>query len=152
MDNALLLPLINEVLAANGVASVDQGQLEIVLNMVKERMTYVADFWPQASFFFQSPSTIDVDTVKPKWNANKTVFFEQMIVAFQQKENWLASELEPFFKQEVANSGMKIGELMMPYRIMLVGGKFGPDVFLITELLGKDEVIARIEKAPPLFQ
>jgi glutamyl-tRNA synthetase len=46
---------------------------------------------------------------------------------------------------------MKIGELMLPFRIMLVGGKFGPDVFLITELLGKEEVIARIRKALPLL-
>lgn len=44
-----------------------------------------------------------------------------------------------------------MGELMMPYRIMLVGGKFGPDVFQITELLGKEEVIRRIGKALPLF-
>ena len=42
---------------------------------------------------------------------------------------------------------MKIGELMMPFRIMLVGGKFGPDVFKIAELLGKEEVIARIASA-----
>ena len=47
---------------------------------------------------------------------------------------------------------MKIGELMMPFRIMLVGGKFGPDVFKITEILGKDEVIKRIQIAVPEFQ
>ncbi len=42
---------------------------------------------------------------------------------------------------------MKMGELMMPFRIMLVGGKFGPDVFQIVELLGQQEVIARVKKA-----
>jgi len=35
---------------------------------------------------------------------------------------------------------------MMPFRIMLVGGKFGPDVFLIVELLGRDQVIQRMKK------
>lgn len=47
---------------------------------------------------------------------------------------------------------MKMGELMMPFRIMLVGGKFGPDVFKIAEVLGKDEVIERIQIAVPKFQ
>ena len=47
---------------------------------------------------------------------------------------------------------MKMGELMMPYRIMLVGGKFGPDVFKITELLGKEEVLERIQLALPAFE
>ena len=36
---------------------------------------------------------------------------------------------------------------MLPFRIMLVGGKYGPGVFHIAELLGKEETIKRIEKA-----
>ena len=33
---------------------------------------------------------------------------------------------------------------MLPFRIMLVGGKFGPGVFDIAVVLGKDETIRRI--------
>ena len=33
---------------------------------------------------------------------------------------------------------------MLPFRIMLVGGKFGPGVFDIAEILGKEETIKRI--------
>ncbi|MNL29864.1 Glutamate--tRNA ligase [compost metagenome] len=55
--------------------------------------------------------------------------------------------METFFKGAIQASGMKMGELMMPFRIMLVGGKFGPDVFQIVSLLGKEEVIARVDKA-----
>jgi len=40
---------------------------------------------------------------------------------------------------------------MLPFRIMLVGGKFGPHVFDIAALLGKDETINRIEKALVVF-
>jgi glutamyl-tRNA synthetase len=40
---------------------------------------------------------------------------------------------------------------MLPFRIMLVGGKFGPHVFDIAELLGKEETIKRIEKALEVF-
>jgi len=43
--------------------------------------------------------------------------------------------------------GIKIGEVMLPFRIILVGGKFGPAVFDIAEVLGKEEVTARIESA-----
>ena len=151
-DNAELLPQINEVLALNNISNVDEDYLNTVLSAVKERMTYVSDFWGQASFFFQVPTQYDVDAVKPKWNADKTAFFENIITEFEQQSEWTAEALEPFFKGKVAESGMKIGELMMPYRIMLVGGKFGPDVFLITELLGKEQVIARVKKALALFK
>jgi glutamyl-tRNA synthetase len=41
---------------------------------------------------------------------------------------------------------MKPGEVLMPFRIMLVGGKFGPGVFDIVALIGKKETIKRIEQ------
>jgi len=151
MDNATLTPAINSILTENGIINADASLVQNVLLVVKERMTFVSDFWAQSSFFFQEPQQIDVDAVKPKWTAEKTAFFEQIIQEFATVEHWDAPTLEPFFKEKVAASGMKIGELMMPFRIMLVGGKFGPDVFLIAALLGKQEVIKRITKALPLF-
>jgi len=151
-DDVVLLPQVKEVLAANGITDVEDSYVERVLVAVKERMTYVSDFWNQASFFFADPVQYDVDAVKPKWNDNKTVFFENIVKDFEAQQSWTAEVLEPMFKGKVAESGMKIGELMMPFRIMLVGGKFGPDVFVITELLGKEKVIERVNKALALFK
>lgn len=151
-SNEELFPEIKSILAENGVEQADEAFTNRVLDAVKERMTYLSDFWAQASFFFQEPQTIDVDAVKPKWNEDKTAFFENIIEEFKGIEDWTAARLEPFFKSKVADSGMKIGELMMPFRIMLVGGKFGPDVFLIADLLGKDQVISRVQKAVQLFK
>ena len=150
--NDVLLPQINDILSENNVSDISEEYTLAVLSAVKERMTYVSDFWTQASFFFVEPQSYDLDAVKSKWNDDKTSFFENIIAEFSTKDNWVATDLEPFFKSKVAESGMKIGELMMPYRIMLVGGKFGPDVFQITELLGKENVIVRITKALGLLK
>jgi len=40
---------------------------------------------------------------------------------------------------------------MLPLRIMLVGGKFGPHVFDIAATLGKEESIKRIKKGLSLI-
>jgi len=141
-----LLPQIKEVLAHHQVAA-EEGYVNRVLAAVKERLTFVEDFWAQASFFFVQPVEYDLNAVKPKWSAEKTVFFEDMMTSFEGFTEWKAAQLESFFKEAIQNSGMKMGELMMPFRIMLVGGKFGPDVFQIVELLGQREVIERIKKA-----
>src|SRR5690606_33709656 len=142
-------PQIEGVLNQHEVTSRPSDYVLKVLALVKERMTFVEDFWEQASFFFTIPDIYDVDAVKPKWNENKTASFQNIAADFETMQEWTAISLEPFFKNKVADSGMKIGELMMPFRIMLVGRKFGPDVFQIAERLGKDEVIKRIEKALP---
>ena len=41
---------------------------------------------------------------------------------------------------------------MLPFRIMLVGGKFGPGVFDIAGLIGKEETTKRIEHTLSLLQ
>ena len=149
-----LLPQIKAILNNHGIAlsGFSEKKLRSVVDLVKERLTYVEDFWEQAQFFFQQPETYDTSAIKGKWNPEKTVFFQDIKQLFGDQENWEPVQLEKTFKDKISQSGMKIGELMMPFRIMLVGGKFGPDVFRIVELLGKDEVIARIEKALPNFQ
>lgn len=149
-DNEQLLPQISALLEAQGVQA-DLTLTDRVLSAVKERLTFLSDFWTQAFFFFVQPEEYDLAAVQSKWNTDKKDFFKQILIDFAEQDKWTAAALEPVFKGKIAQSGLKVGELMLPLRIMLVGGKFGPDVFLIAELLGKDEVIARIRKALPLL-
>ncbi len=148
--DAELLPQVQAILASHEVVAED-AYTEKVLHAVKDRLTFMEDFWAQASFFFAAPVSYDLDAVKPKWSEEKTAFFQQIIQDFEGFDLWEAASLEPFFKEAIKASGMKMGELMMPFRIMLVGGKFGPDVFLIVELLGRDQVIQRMKKALAAF-
>ncbi|MBC7589020.1 MAG: glutamate--tRNA ligase, partial [Chitinophagaceae bacterium] len=99
----------------------------------------------QASFFFQSPIEIDTVSIKPKWDEKKKLFFEEARNIFAQTQVWQAINLEDSFKALAASHQLKTGELMLPLRIMLVGGKFGPGVFEIAEIIGKEQTVKRIE-------
>ena len=46
---------------------------------------------------------------------------------------------------------MKKGEAMLPLRVMLVGGKFGPDLFFILSHIGGKEAAARIRRVLDLL-
>jgi len=122
-----------------------------ILELVKERLVLLSDFWPQASFFFTEPTSIDVDSVKPKWSAEKGAFFTNLIHQFSQSNSWDSVALEEQFKTQAEQAGLKVGELMLPFRIMLVGGKFGPAVFDIAATIGKEKTLQRIQHALPLF-
>ena len=128
----------------------DDAYLESVISLVKERLTFLQDFWEHASFFFEQPKEYDLNAVKPKWNDDKTAFFREYIDALQSLEN-SAPVLEAAFKDLAQSRNIKVGELMLPLRVMLVGGKFGPGVFDIAALLGKDESISRVQKALSAF-
>jgi len=110
-------------------------------------MTFLQDFWDQASFFFDQPAVYDLNAVKPKWSDSKTEYFNELIKTWEGAKAWDAINLETVFKTLAEEKGIKPGELMLPFRVMLVGGKFGPGVFDIAVLLGKEETIKRIQKA-----
>jgi glutamyl-tRNA synthetase len=63
------------------------------------------------------------------------------------EHDWTADAIEASFQQAAAAAAIKPGELQLPLRVMLVGGKYGPPVFTIAEWVGQRETYARIRRA-----
>ncbi|WEK19275.1 MAG: glutamate--tRNA ligase [Candidatus Pedobacter colombiensis] len=144
-----LLPFVKEVFNAQGTALDDDVYLEKVIDLIKDRCTLLTDFVAQSIYFFITPSAYDLDAVKPKWTPEKAGFFESY--ALELKDGLTNVELEEKFKLLAAAHNFKPGELMLPFRIMLVGGKFGPGVFDIAVALSAVETTKRIHKAIAAF-
>ncbi|WP_353181850.1 glutamate--tRNA ligase [Parapedobacter lycopersici] len=145
LPNQVLMPQIMTELADQGVDA-DETYVDTILTLVKERLTFTADFWEQTAYFFRQPDAYDLAAIQPRWNDEKTAFFRDILTTLNAFEPWHRAELESCYKMAIQAAGMKMGELMLPLRVMLVGGKFGPDVFDIAALLGKKETLARITK------
>lgn len=150
-----LVSQVRDIFNRNGIDVSDDEYLEDVISLVKERCTLLTDFIEQGSFFFVEPQTYDLDAVKPKWTEAKADFFQSLITILRvlpvNAAGFNSVNLEQKFKSLAEEKGLKVGEVMLPFRIMLVGGKFGPQVFEIAALLGKDETISRIDNALVAF-
>jgi glutamyl-tRNA synthetase len=136
---------VKAALAANGITASDEAYLIQVIDMVKERCTLLADFGTQAGFFFQTPAQWDIEAVKPKWNADKQAFFETLAERYNVLTDWELAAIEQTFKDLATEKGIKPGELQLPLRVMLVGGKFGPAVFDIAAMIGREPTLQRIK-------
>ena len=150
ISNSVLADATLKTLAAKNI-SVDRAYLEHVCGLVKERCAFISDVWDNAFFFFTAPESYDLDAVKPKWTAAKSAFFTDLCNGLNAMQDWSHQSIESHFKELAAAQGIKVGELQMPFRIMLCGGKFGPPVFEIAATIGKSESISRIEKALTAF-
>ena len=142
---------VRKVLEDKGINAGDDAYLLKVIDKVKDRCVLLADFYRQSAYFFEQPKEYDMDAVKPKWTDAKTDFFNLFTGRLNTVNEWHAGQLENLFKALAEEKAIKPGELLLPLRIMLVGGKFGPGVFDIAELLGRDETTRRIELATKLF-
>jgi glutamyl-tRNA synthetase len=129
-----------------GVTIDNEEKFVKVLELVKDRCSLLTDFYQHSSFFFTQPQNWDIASVRPKWNDDKAMFFDILSEKFTVLEDWTAVHIEALFKETAVEKNIKMGELQLPFRIMLVGGKFGPTVFDIAALLGKKETIERIKK------
>ncbi|WP_158992327.1 glutamate--tRNA ligase [Mucilaginibacter sp. L196] len=142
---------VKSVLTDKGVTVKEDEYLLKIIDAVKERCILLPDFYQQSAYFFEVPKELDVNSVKPKWNEAKNDFFNVLIGLLKDEASIDAVAFEAQFKALMEEKALKAGDVMLPFRIMLVGGKFGPHVFDIAALLGKDETINRIEKALIVF-
>ena len=130
----------------------DQSYLQQVIGLIKDRCTFLSDFWQQGSFFFKAPVDIDIAAIQPKWSAEKSDFFTTFKEKILSSESWAAADIETSFKNLALEKNIKPGELQLPLRVMLVGGKFGPGVFDIAAVIGKEETGNRINYALKLLE
>ncbi len=142
---------VRKLFAEKGITDTNDALMDKIIGLVKDRCTLLTDFYDQSVFFFKTPEQYDLNAVKPKWNETKQLFFAEVIRNFELSNDWNAQTLENNFKEIASINQIKPGDVLLPLRVMLVGGKFGPGVFDIAEVIGRDETIIRITKALSAF-
>jgi glutamyl-tRNA synthetase len=140
-----LTPSVKSLLDSSGITITDDEKLAAAIALVKDRCTLLPDFVTQLGYFFAAPQDYDLSAIAPKWTAEKTNFFEDCAQTLNIEAS--AADLETEFKALAESKSLKPGEVMLPLRMMLVGGKFGPGVFDILKFLGKEETQNRIAYA-----
>ena len=148
----------NDQLASLVKPFYDDAQIEVhepaylvkVIGLIKDRCHLLTDFITQGSFFFKAPTEIDTASILTKWEEKKQAFFTALTEAYAEMikngdTHPIAADLEIHFKALATTHEIKPGDLMLPFRIMLVGGKFGPGVFDIIQAIELKDAKERIE-------
>ena len=137
-----------------------------IVSLVKERAEFVKDIWSQSWFFFEAPTTYDESVIKKRWTPEMPAILKEIInllspffvipaeagtlsltTELEESEPLIATEYEKLIKDYITSNSLNMGSVMNILRLCLVGSSMGPGVFDIMELLGPDEVVARIERA-----
>ena len=134
------------VLEAHGVKA-DEAYVEKIVGMMKERVSFVKELWEQASFFFVAPETYDEKTAKKRWKENSAVQLGELIEVLKTREPFDIEGTETEVKAWIEQKEYHLGNIMNATRLALVGEGKGPHIFDITEAIGKDESIRRIQRA-----
>lgn len=125
----------------------DPEKFARVIPLIRDRCALLSDFWTQGSYFFRPPQPLHMDALTHQWEEKRKSFFEALAQWLESTPSEEAASLEEQFGQLAKEFGLKKGQLMLPFRIMLVGDKFGPGLFDIVEIIGFQETASRIRTA-----
>jgi glutamyl-tRNA synthetase len=139
---ALFIPILKE----KGITA-EQHFVENVCRLVKEKAHFVSEFWSNGNYFFIAPSAYDADVIKKRWNEQSANFIKTVTESFKGLTSFTAAETESTFKETAEKVGVGAGQVMQLFRVCLSGVGGGPMLFEMVELLGKDEVVKRLETA-----
>ncbi|GAA4828290.1 glutamate--tRNA ligase [Algivirga pacifica] len=121
----------------------------LVANQLKERVVFPNEFWPEGKFFFQQPDSYDEKTVKKKWKPEAVEVlakYKDAIVAMDNAD-FNAASAKSTFMGLIEDAGLKLGQVMPALRLAISGKGMGPDLMIMQEIIGKEEVAARIDVA-----
>jgi glutamyl-tRNA synthetase len=139
-----LAGLFKKVLDKKGVLAEDDFLLKVV-SLVKERANFVDDFWAQSSFFFEAPAEYDQQVVKKRWKEGVPEMMGEIKNLLLGIPVFSAEIIKADIMKFTEEKNISLGVVMNALRLVLVGGGFGPDLAQIAEMLGKEEVIRRID-------
>jgi glutamyl-tRNA synthetase len=141
----------NEEITSSLTPCNDKAYLEKVVGLIKERATFITDFWDLSSFFFESPVEYDEKASKKNWKEDTSVLMNELIKVLETIEDFSSQNIENIVKEWITSKEIGFGKVMQPFRLSLVGAMKGPHLFDIAEMIGKQQTIARLEKAINTF-
>jgi glutamyl-tRNA synthetase len=135
-----------EFLRAEGY-QYDIVELESLVALVKERVSFVKDIWEQTDFFFKAPVTYDKEVVAKRWKDDSSSMMEELKSILDGISEFTASNTEAVVKAWIEAKGYNTGSVMNAFRLAVVGASRGPHMFDIISWIGKEETIKRLDKA-----
>ena len=128
------------------LTDIDVNYIAMVIDLIKERATFVNDFWSLSHFFFIAPNTYDEKASKKALKDGTQELMTALASIVNTVDDYTVDNLQTRIKGWITTNEIGFGKVMMPLRLALVGALQGPDVFDIMYMIGKAETVNRIER------
>ncbi|HHW56253.1 MAG TPA: glutamate--tRNA ligase [Clostridia bacterium] len=126
----------------------DYDYIKKIVSAVREREKTLVDIADAMSYYFTEVNEYEEKGVKKYFTKEKVVdILKKAVVTLKEIEPFNKFTTEEAYRKLVEELQISSGELFHPTRLAISGRTFGPGLFDIMELLGKERTIERIEKA-----
>ena len=142
-DNARLAAMVKRYLLADGCDPERGPPLEQVVSLLKERANTLEELADAAVYFFRRLTPRD-DLRAQHYLAESRPALEALRAEFREIP-WTKADIGAALKEAVTMHKLKMPKVAMPLRVMVTGETQTPSIDATLELIGRDEVISRME-------
>ncbi|MDR2815504.1 MAG: glutamate--tRNA ligase, partial [Proteiniphilum sp.] len=143
-SNEELAQLYQVELRERGI-SADDEYVAQVCGFIKERATFVKDFWELSAYFFVAPTSYDEKAVQKYWNSETLALMKTLTALLETVEPFTKENIEYVVHTWITNNNLNMGAVMNAFRLCIVGASKGPSLFEIAALLKKEEILQRMK-------
>ena len=141
------MPILASHLSPNSLSALSPDVVAKVIGLTKDRVNFVSELWEQVNFFFVAPTEYDEKSLKKRWKEDSPKHMTEMLALLEAHDDWSAEGLDNLIMPWIAEKEYGVGIVMNAFRICLVGAARGPHIWNITDVLGKEETLARVRTA-----
>jgi glutamyl-tRNA synthetase len=133
-------------------AGVDTNQFSVdyvkaALDTCKGKIKTFSELPAYGGFYFKAEISYDPDAAKKSFIPENKPRLEKLRDQFAQAEPFNVATLEATLKSVATELGVKAGVLVHPVRLACTGNSSGPSLYHLLEVLGKQKVLGRLERA-----
>ncbi|MBN3727551.1 glutamate--tRNA ligase [Burkholderia sp. Ac-20379] len=144
-DNARLAELAKPFFAALGIdeATLENGAaLPAVIGLMKDRASTIKEIVDGAAMFYRVPAPDAEELAQRVTDAVKPALAD--LAAALKTAEWTKEAIAAALKGALAAHGLKMPQLAMPVRLLVVGTTHTPSIDAVLALLDRDAVVSRL--------
>lgn len=113
----------------------------------REKIQTLGDFWPLAGFFFDGPADDPKAFAKVIDSGSGRETLAQVRSALADVEPFTVENVEAALREVVDRTGLKPGQVFQPIRVAIAGTTVSPGIFESVVLLGRARTLELIDRA-----
>ena len=118
-----------------------------VCGMMKERISFPSELWDQTHYFFVAPTEYDPKAVSKRWKPGMTTHMAKVIEILNTVPFQYDAIHQALLEDYIKGNELNMGQIMNSLRLAVVGTTVGPDMLTLVMTIGKEETIARVQRA-----
>lgn len=145
LSDAELAALCQPMLREHGI-EVSDTLAGRAAGIMKERATLVTDLWDLISFFFVAPTEYEPKQAKKYWKGDNPRILGELREVLASIDDFSKENTERIVHAWIEERGYGMGQVMNTLRLALVGAGKGPGMYDVTEFIGREECLHRIDR------